>query len=271
MQPLIKPNHYFLSINDQIRTISKPLLTHFGISSFVYSIIFADGSDLKLGTNPDWIEFFYNQHLYQLSQLENRPSFYTDGFVLWSQLPEHQILLKYARDNFNIDHGVTYVKASSDKTELFFFGTTRDNSDIVHYYINNLDLLKKFSQYFVTTAQPIINQANKHRIFIPNKFESMIVTPQGNLDIDYKNDFLQSIQIQPYQIDTTYKGINITAREWEVCGKLIQGKTAKDIAVELFLSSRTVETHLANIKEKLQCHTKSELIKKLHHFNLGSL
>ena len=59
-------------------------------------------------------------------------------------------------------------------------------------------------------------------------------------------------------------GITLTARELACAKLLLQGKSARLIAEALFLSPRTVETHLKNLKEKLQCHTKTELISKIN-------
>lgn len=51
----------------------------------------------------------------------------------------------------------------------------------------------------------------------------------------------------------------LTAREFEVFLRLAQGRKASDIADSLFLSPRTVGTHLYNIKQKLNAATSAEL------------
>lgn len=40
---------------------------------------------------------------------------------------------------------------------------------------------------------------------------------------------------------------NLSAREGEILDKIAEGKTTRQIAEELFLSTRTVENHRANI------------------------
>lgn len=52
----------------------------------------------------------------------------------------------------------------------------------------------------------------------------------------------------------------LTKRELECLFFLLRGKTAAQIANFLFLSKRTVENHIVNIKQKLNCTKKSELI-----------
>jgi DNA-binding CsgD family transcriptional regulator len=54
-----------------------------------------------------------------------------------------------------------------------------------------------------------------------------------------------------------------TKREAEVLRLVVRGKTAKEIAIKLSLSPRTIETYLATIKIKTNSSTKSELIDKV--------
>jgi DNA-binding CsgD family transcriptional regulator len=55
----------------------------------------------------------------------------------------------------------------------------------------------------------------------------------------------------------------LTNREKECIYHLIRGMTAKEIAQKLAISYRTVEKHLDNVKEKLHCKTRSELIRTI--------
>ncbi|MCI0345874.1 MAG: helix-turn-helix transcriptional regulator [Chloroflexi bacterium] len=52
---------------------------------------------------------------------------------------------------------------------------------------------------------------------------------------------------------------SLTDRERDVALLAAQGRTAKEIAAELFIGERTVETHLANAYAKLGVGSKREL------------
>ncbi|MFN3235260.1 MAG: response regulator transcription factor [Gammaproteobacteria bacterium] len=54
----------------------------------------------------------------------------------------------------------------------------------------------------------------------------------------------------------------VSKKETEILFYLLRGKTAREIAQKLNRSVRTVEQHAQNIKSKLGCRTKSELIEK---------
>ena len=60
----------------------------------------------------------------------------------------------------------------------------------------------------------------------------------------------------------------LSNKETEVLGLLAKGLTTKEIANQLFVSSRTIETHRANILKKLEVKNTAELIKKAAKMNL---
>jgi DNA-binding CsgD family transcriptional regulator len=55
----------------------------------------------------------------------------------------------------------------------------------------------------------------------------------------------------------------LSHRQLQCSELLVSGKTTKEIAESLNLSPRTVEAYLANIKQKMSCRNKTELIVKL--------
>jgi two-component system, NarL family, response regulator NreC len=57
------------------------------------------------------------------------------------------------------------------------------------------------------------------------------------------------------------KGITLTQREIDVLRLLARGLTNRQIADELALSTRTVETHRANLMAKLDLHSRVELMR----------
>ena len=58
----------------------------------------------------------------------------------------------------------------------------------------------------------------------------------------------------------------LTARQIDCAHLLMQGKSAKEIGLELNLSARTIERHIELVKKKLKCRNKTELIIKLTEY-----
>ncbi len=70
-----------------------------------------------------------------------------------------------------------------------------------------------------------------------------------------------------YNIVESFEKFNLTNRETECLFYLVRGKTAKQMAAILSISFRTIEKHISNIKHKLNCTTKSDLIDKAIQHN----
>jgi DNA-binding NarL/FixJ family response regulator len=62
----------------------------------------------------------------------------------------------------------------------------------------------------------------------------------------------------------------LSDRELEVFGLIGQGKTSREIAKLLFLSVKTIESHRANLKEKLGLKKAIELVQQAIHFERES-
>lgn len=60
-------------------------------------------------------------------------------------------------------------------------------------------------------------------------------------------------------------GANLTPREHQVIRHTLEGLTSKQTARLMNISYRTVEKHLDNIKRKIDCRRKSELLYKLFY------
>jgi DNA-binding NarL/FixJ family response regulator len=60
---------------------------------------------------------------------------------------------------------------------------------------------------------------------------------------------------------TEIAGSRLTPRQREITKLLAEGKSSREVAAALGLSLKTTETHRANIMERLNCHTVSELVR----------
>lgn len=61
----------------------------------------------------------------------------------------------------------------------------------------------------------------------------------------------------------------LTQREKEILKRIVQGKTNKEIADELFISDRTADTHRTNIKRKLKLNSLAQLIQYAREHGLA--
>lgn len=267
---VLKKDHLAFTTGTYIAELCKPL-NKFGITSFNYVRTYNDGSQINLANIPVWLEYFYDNEFYRIGAFEKHPSQYQSGYALWPQLSGQKIFFD-ARTYFNIDNGITIIEKQVDSCDFYYFGTTADNFRIINFYLNNIDLLKRFILYFKDHASLIIKKANENRIILPNHFEqpeSFCNNEKYELESFLKKEFLKETRVKTLRLTGDLEGELLTNKQLSCIINLMEGKTAKEIAKTLGISYRTVEGHITKLKIKFNCHTKNDLISKLLQNGLG--
>ena len=101
--------------------------------------------------------------------------------------------------------------------------------------------------------------------------KAISMVEQGELWVNRKiistifEEFSKHIRKKRYNNDLLN---NLSAREKEVLNLLSRGYSNKDVAKALFISEKTVKTHLKNIYGKLSVHSRAEAILKAQELEL---
>jgi len=258
--PIILPkDHYFLRHANDLDEILMPL-KRFGITTFTFMRKFANFSQIYISNNASWVEDYYSNALFG-QFISKPPKSYQRGYILWSPdstLPVHSL----PRERYDTNHGATFVKPYNEFTDFYFFSGSNSSTHLINLYINHTEIFEKFILYFQDRAAKIIEKANYHKIMHPRNV---------NNSIDYNDKYvysqneitnaLKEMRVRKYKLKS--RGVNnvvLTSRELDTIFCLIDGMTAKESATVLNLSQRTVETYFENIKLKLNCFTKSEIL-----------
>ncbi|MFW6157245.1 MAG: response regulator [Balneolaceae bacterium] len=61
--------------------------------------------------------------------------------------------------------------------------------------------------------------------------------------------------------DPSLDGVNLTNREVEILNLIVDGYTSQEIAEKLYISPRTVDTHRANLMQKLELNNTAALVR----------
>lgn len=104
---------------------------------------------------------------------------------------------------------------------------------------------------------------------LKNVDEQELITAiqQVSLGKKYYNAEISELMISNMSIEgETLKPLS--EREMEILSLVSDGLTTKEIADQLFVSTRTVETHRVNMMKKLNVQNTAELIKKAAHLKL---
>lgn len=278
----VNNSHIIYTAAQDIHEICKPLTKHLNIPHFGYTKLFSDGSEVSLSTLPDMIKNYFDEELHQYGTFDCHPENYTTGFLLWSQFDTHPKIAS-AREKFQVDHGITYVHKLDDAVEFFHFATTPQHKQLIHSYLNNLDLLETFSTYFNHKASGIIASAEKTKFIIPRPFiqpslPDLSVLNSKNHYQEFLNDVANARSASKTQaefIAAFTEGNNnvlsrigctpLTFREAQCLYYLSLGYITKTIASELSLSPRTIEHRIDSIKLKMNVRTRTELVAKTIH------
>jgi FixJ family two-component response regulator len=80
-------------------------------------------------------------------------------------------------------------------------------------------------------------------------------------------DAIQRIQLRKKVVKFDPRRYDLTKREIEVCGLLVQGLRSKDIAAYLQITPATIKVHKARVMKKLQVTSLPGLVRKAMTFN----
>lgn len=269
MNGLELKDHFSLTTSQDVNQICYDPLTSIGINYFNYIKIYNDGSRELLTNNAPWIDHFYKNSLYKTAGIVDIEYLLPKGYFLWSELNSNDPAYSQGRESFNIDNGISFVIKNKKSTTLYIFASTRDNERINNFYVRNIDLLKRFILYFNDKGSALLKQASENKIYLPEK-QSINNKKLNRINISEKKrrEFFEKTNIERFFILNQDKTLYLTKREADCIAYMLDGATAKQTAKALGISYRTVESHFYQVKEKLFCSTKEELIKSLIDSNI---
>ena len=247
-----------------IKEISKPLNDHFSISYFAFKRTYSDNSKIYLFNNPELYEHWFKKEYYKIGNREGSKTDFSDSSDLWLMLPDPFNLYHEMRTLFNVFNGITITKTHPNHCDFYFFGSTADNHKINNFYLSNLNILTEFNKYFLDRARPIIEKVSKSKLIFPYEGHPILnnnsinLTEPNNQYIDKKLNFL--VEIRSNQKLSNH----ITNRECSCIPFIASGHTNAEIANQLNISVRTVESHIESIKRKFNCSSKQQLISLLN-------
>ncbi len=253
--------NYITKHSDQIRKTTQPLRQLFGIGYFTYHRIDSKGKYTVLVDRPDWAEHYVSEQIFQNDPFLRDYSMYESGICVMDKhgSREHQEkLLSSAKQVLNLDLGVMFIQKQATCAEFFGFCGSKRASSLEMLYVNHPGLLHSFCTHFKKQFTPLLTQMEDEA--------SSLIDLKGR-DFFCKEPICQ--KVAPDTIQDYYKTIGkqaevehagkLSARERECLRLLIEGKSAKETAMLLGLSRRTIEFYFENIKDKLACWSKQEV------------
>ncbi len=245
-----------------IKKITRPLRDHFGIGYFTYHRIDEAGRYTVLVDRPDWAEHYVSEQIYLLDPYLRHPAVYESGMsVVEAHGSEEykEVVLKVAKEVLKMDMGVMLIQKKDTSVEFFGFSGNKKACSLQNLYLNHPQLLHSFALYFKRELGCILHEMEQEAgSLIALKGRDFFCADPICPDIasatllDYYRDLGMRGEVEKAQ--------KLSPRERQCLKLLIDGRSAKETGAILGLSARTVEFYFQNIKVKLSCWSKHEVL-----------
>jgi DNA-binding CsgD family transcriptional regulator len=258
--------NYIIKHSDKIRGVTRTLRERFQIQYFTYHRIDRTGKYTVLVDRPDWAEHYVEEKFYLEDPYLRHPDFYQPGFCLIENhgSEEHkQRVLKDGKELFNLDQGVILIEKNRDSSvEFFGFSGNKASSSLDQLYLNHPWVLKSFARYFKKELKLELLQMEEEAGVLDHlKGSGFYSDPFIQPDVP-SEEILNYLKDLGKESEVIKAGL-LSNREKQCIQCLLKGKSAKETAIFLGLSHRTIEFYFENIKNKLSCNSKQEI------FSLG--
>ena len=229
-----------------------------GIVGVFYTRIYPDGTIINLANDADWTEFYFNQlfsGIYKNKDIVDQFFIYS-GASLWA-LNSQNPIWQDAKSYFGYENGVTLIEDKQDFREAFCFYSTSNNHAMNHFYINQIDTIKKMKQYFLSQSVALIQQAERERLLNTHPVFSKISDLSLRHEEFSGKNIISSICVFHKK---TGLPIQLSPQRSQCLLYLMEGKSTKEIAQVMNLSSKTVDHYLEFLRKELDCRSSKELI-----------
>jgi|GEM_PF-869906 len=257
----------YLRHTDKVKRVTGLLSHYFNITHFQYRRIDCNGQFVVLGNRPDWFEHYVGEQFFTGDPFMKHPKSYRPGFCLTegNNTEGYGKIWRANVEIFNIDMVAIYIVKCNGYVEMYGFSSNRQNSCLRDLYLNDHALLKRFASFFRKELDSSILKLVEAPVFLPylkgNDFNSVLVNP--GIKKDLRRAFLCDLGFN----SAVSQFEQLSRRECQCLYRLKKGLTAKEIALELNLSHRTIEFYLENIKGKLACRDRREMISLAADYN----
>jgi DNA-binding CsgD family transcriptional regulator len=235
-------NHFYLTAEKEMQDIYFNKLGLFGVRYFEYLRVYDDGHSVIIASNKDLIRYVFDNELpmgapIQQEYIQDKFHYFILPIGQYEQ-PVHHVIAY-----FNLSYFINLVERHPGYIDLYCFGAHAANPEIMNFYLNKMDVLHKFIDYFKNEASSLINQALQNKILLSDK---MLPPYQGLLE----------------SRSSAKSNYDLTTRQLDCLFSLMKGMSIKQIAKHLSLSPRTIEHYLESIKIKMDCASRVELFEK---------
>lgn len=261
---------YIIQYSDKIQKVTRPLHEMLDVGYFTYHRIDAQGKYTVLVDRPDWAEHYVDTKYFLDDPYLRHPDVYKSGFCSMQShgsAEYRQKILYEGKEIFNLDYNILLIKKKNEAVEFFGFSSNRGTSRLEEVALNCPHFLKTFAEHFTQELSPILQRMQEEAGSLIDLKGKDFFTKDAIHPVPKMDGILEAYGLQTL----VEQASKLSLQEIKCLQGIRMGNTANEIALNLHLSRRTIESYIENIKNKLRCSTKAELFaiaKKLADFSL---
>lgn len=239
------------------KQINKSMLPlkQLGITYLAIQKVTSEGYWNIISSNPEWIEYSADNQFFLYDPSLINPKHYTSG-ISFVNSHDHDdfrnIFCKHSEGIWDLGNALVIVEKKGTECEFTFLATSVNNKKIINTYITKLNLLRQFKEYFKKENANIFHKTAEYNVDL-KQINKSYFSEDNIIDLAIESNDVVSL-------NNNFFFQLLSAREQECVRYFLQGKTAKETAYLLNLSYRTIEEYFTNIKKKLHCRNKRDLI-----------
>ena len=226
-------------------------LQAFGIDYFCWQRITNSGYWSLMSNNPDWLLYSAEQQFYLHDPSLMDPKLYHNALFFAPSFKNkvfQSTFIQQAAEKFNIYDGLIIINRTWYGCEWSFLASYGQKNNIYNCYLNYLSEIKQYIAYYKQCL-------NKTIAAMQDNFVDISAIKKQNF---YANALQLPLEPASDNKKQCIETLKLTPREKDCLQLAMLGQTAKQIAKNLTISPRTVETHLENIRHRYQLKSKQE-------------
>lgn len=274
-----KPKFMTPSGGIEVRELCRDFLKKHPLSAIEFDQYFNDDSGFILHSEPSVINYYISEEI-PFTAPAPQELISEKFWYFLSQKGSYQEVFKFFKQSINLGSVLNMVDLFPRQYECFSFGFTLDQERATNYFINHREEFENFTHYFRDKGAHLIAEAESQKISIPThqlpNFRGLEKNPPeihqqivgGGLGLEKIQKGIKNALLEMDHVSQRNNPLPmpISLREFECIRFMLTGLTAKEMGEEMSISKRTVENHLENIKRKLGCRKKSEIIQYFLNF-----
>ncbi|MBA2369055.1 MAG: helix-turn-helix transcriptional regulator [Candidatus Protochlamydia sp.] len=244
---------YTVRYDKKIQNVTSLLKIHFNIFSYTYFKIDKLGGFVTLSNNPSQLDFYYSEQYYLNNPYLVDPDLLRSGSVLTATTQNKTYLdsINTSLNHFQMDNTFLMLERNEGQAEGFLFATKATTNQTTDVYLNNFENLKKFNRFFLVEMAPLLSKMSEDGFNMKQAKGTKFSVRNAGLPLAYAD---------PISQDFLKKLSPLSSQEERCLDLFRRGNSAQATASIMGLSRRTVEHYFENIKNKLGCHSKWDLL-----------